>query len=259
MKELVSKIRKFFKQLHPVKVRKAIHYQKSRSSGGHVQVNMHVNQYIEQLIRLTETPEDNFSIRSNQKHERSYLNVPLSEARFLEVLMKALGAKHALEIGTFRGFSTAFIARGLAKDGKVFACDEDARPVPFARRFWQAMGVEEKIHFELGMAKGVLEKLTKDEPTLEFFDVVFIDADKENYKEYTLEAWKLLRPGGTLLVDNTLNKGLVRYEESGDNSAEHIKEFNTWIFETFQKQVSLLPAWDGLTMVVKAEHISEEN
>jgi predicted O-methyltransferase YrrM len=172
--------------------------------------------------------------------------------------MRSLNAKHVLEIGTFRGFSTAFIARGQQQGGLVFSCDEDSRPIPSARRFWQAMGVEEKIHFEFGMAKKVLQKLTSDSPSLNFFDAIFIDADKENYKHYFMESMKLLRPGGVMLIDNTLWKGLVLYPNSHDNSAEHMRNFNTWIFKGTASDecsvpyiASFVPAWDGLIMVVK--------
>jgi O-methyltransferase len=113
------------------------------------------------------------------------------------------------------------------------------------------MGIEEKVHFEFGEARKVLEKLTSDAPSLNFFDAVFIDADKENYKHYVLESYKLVRPGGVLLIDNTLWKGLVQFPNSHDNSAEHIKNFNTWIFDEYGSNVSFVPAWDGLLLVVK--------
>jgi predicted O-methyltransferase YrrM len=99
----------------------------------------------------------------------------------------------------------------------------------------------------------VLHRLTIDEPSKGFFDIAFIDADKENYRQYAELSMKLLRKGGLLIVDNTLWKGLVQYKESRDNSAEHIKALNEWVFETFGKNASLLPAWDGVTIVVKSE------
>jgi O-methyltransferase len=250
-------LKRFFKKMHPRALRRAFKYHTSRSNEGYVGMSAGMREYVDTLTRLSEVAEQGYIIRSTEKASekdgRAYMSVPFVQARFLEVFVRSLGAKHALEIGTFRGFSTAFIARGLTADGIVFSCDEDPRPMPAARRFWQAFGVEEKIHFEFGEAKKVLEKLTSDEPSLNFFDVVFIDADKENYKHYVTECMKLLRVGGTMLIDNTLWKGLVQYKESHDNSAEYMKEFNAWLFENYTRNVSIVPAWDGLTLLVKTE------
>lgn len=255
---LKVKIMRFWKRIHPLAIRRDFKYFLARSRDGYVNVDKKLKEYVDSLIRLSESAETNYMIRSSEKGERSYLSVPLSQARFLEVFMKSIGAKHVLEIGTFRGFSTAFIARGLEAGGLVFSCDEDSRPIPAARRFWQAMGIEEKVHFEFGMASKVLEKLTSDIPSLNFFDAIFIDADKENYKHYFIESMKLLKPGGVILIDNTLWKGLVQYPISHDNSAEHMKNFNTWIFKGATADesgcgftASFVPAWDGLIMVVK--------
>lgn len=246
-------IQRLIKKAHPKALRKNWKYYIARSNNGYVQMNSSLREYIDTLLRKSETPEHNFIIRSSEKGERSYLAVPLSQGRFLETFIRSIKAKHVLEIGTFKGFSTACMARGIQEGGIVFTCDEDSRPIPAARRFWQAMGVESKIHFEFGEAKKVLEKLTSDTPSLNFFDAVFIDADKENYQWYVIESMKLLKPGGTLLIDNTLWKGLVTYEHSGDNTAEHIKKFNEWMFTEFGRCVSFVPAWDGMLMCIKPE------
>ncbi|MCF7865462.1 MAG: O-methyltransferase [Candidatus Pacebacteria bacterium] len=257
---LFIKIRlaRLFKNIHPLSIRRDLKYTLARSRGGYINVDKNLKEYVDSLIRFSESAETNYIIRSTEKGERSYLSVPLSQARFLEVFMRSINAKHVLEIGTFRGFSTAFIARGLQEGGLVFSCDEDSRPIPAARRFWQAMGIEGKVHFEFGIATKVLEKLTSDTPSLNFFDAIFIDADKENYKHYFIESMKLLKPGGVILIDNTLWKGLVQYPNSHDNSAEHMKNFNTWIFKgtaaeecNFGFTASFVPAWDGLIMVFK--------
>lgn len=246
---------RFFKSLSPNMIRKNYLYRAARLSGGFVTVNTGMKDYMDALVRLSENPEHAFMIRStekmSEKEGRSYLSVPLTEARFLEVFVKSIGAAHALEIGTFRGFSAGFIARGLAEGGVLFACDEDPRPVPAATRFWQSLGVDQKIHFELGDAREILAKLTSDQASLEFFDFIFIDADKKEYQHYVEEGMKLLRPGGSMIIDNTLWKGLVQYEDSRDNGAEHLKKFNMWLFDTYKDDVSIVPAWDGLTLVVK--------
>jgi predicted O-methyltransferase YrrM len=190
-------------------------------------------------------------MKSLEKGERSYLQIPFSQARFLEVLAKSIKAKNVLEIGTFRGFSTAFLARALPEDGVVFTCDEDSRYISAARRFWEALGVDEKIHFELDMASKTLSRLVEDEPTRGFFDLVFIDADKENYRLYVEQSMELLRDGGLMIIDNTLWKGLVEFEDPHDNGAIHMKKFNSWVFESYGRDACLVPGWDGAILIWK--------
>jgi predicted O-methyltransferase YrrM len=111
--------------------------------------------------------------------------------------------------------------------------------------------VDDKITFRLGMADKLLKEMVLDPALLGSFDLVFIDADKENYVIYAEYALKLLKSGGSLLVDNTLWKGLVAYPKPHDNGAMHVHQFNQWIMETYGNSCSIIPAWDGLSIVVK--------
>lgn len=254
MDNLISKakikLNRLKKNLHPYEIRKQLKYRNSRASK-HVHVNSLLEEYIYKLMASGETVEDLYEMRQLEAGARSYLQVPLSEARFLESLTRAVGAKNVLEIGTFCGFSTAFFARALPKGGIVFTCDEDKRYVDVAEAFWNHLGVADKINFELGEATAVLHKMIQDKPSLGFFDIAFIDADKQNFRQYAEMSMMLLRKGGVLLIDNALWKGLVPYKDSFDNNAEHVKALNEWIFKTFGTHATLIPAWDGLTMVVK--------
>jgi len=81
--------------------------------------------------------------------------------------------------------------------------------------------------------------------------MVFIDADKENYKLYVEESMKLLKTGGLMVIDNTLWKGLVEYDEPHDNGATHMRKFNAWVFETFGRDASFVPSWDGAILIWK--------
>lgn len=244
------KLDRLKKNLHPYEIRKQLKYRNARVSK-HVPIGTLLEEYIYKLMASGESVEDLYEMRQLEAGARSYLQVPLSEARFLETLTKAIGAKNVLEIGTFCGFSTAFFARALPKGGIVFTCDEDKRYVDVAKDFWNHLGVADKINFELGEATTILHKMLEDKPSLEFFDIAFIDADKQNFRQYAEMSMKLLRKGGVLLIDNTLWKGLVPYKESFDNNAEHIKALNEWVFKTFGTSATLIPAWDGLTMIVK--------
>jgi predicted O-methyltransferase YrrM len=125
---------------------------------------------------------------------------------------------------------------------------------PASRDGFGKLWYRRKIHLNLVKLKST-RKLTSDVPSLNFFDAIFIDADKENYKHYVTEALRLLKPGGTILIDNTLWKGLVQYEKPHDNSAMHMRDFNSWVFKEYGNNkwftASFVPAWDGLIMIVK--------
>jgi O-methyltransferase len=140
------------------------------------------------------------------------------------------------------------MARALPAGGKVITLDEDKRYIAEAEAFWKAMGVAKTIEFKLGLAETTLKGMAA---TKHAFDLVFIDADKENYKKYVESALKMTRKGGSILIDNTLWRGLVADQHATDNGAKHIRAFNAWLHEKFGKDAALLPAWDGLTLIVK--------
>ncbi len=100
---------RLFKKAHPYALRKEFKYVIARAGGGYIDISKPIKEYIDSLIRSSESAETNFIIRSSQKGDRSYLSVPLTQARFLEAFMRSIKATHVLEIGTFKGFSTAFI------------------------------------------------------------------------------------------------------------------------------------------------------
>ncbi len=181
------------------------------------------------------------------KIDHSHLQIPFSEGAFLKTFLKSLSAKKVLEIGTFRGFSSVFLAEALPKDGLLTTIDFDERNYALAETLWKKTGVSKKIKFLKGKALPLLSVLIKEK---EIFDVVFIDADKQNMKEYFLKSLKLLRPGGVVLVDNALWAGKVVRENLKRESVFYTKEFNEFVFKKY-KDVCLIPAWDGVILVVK--------
>ncbi|HEY1037704.1 MAG TPA: O-methyltransferase [Candidatus Paceibacterota bacterium] len=211
-----------------------------------------LNAYIENLLYKSETSDNAFAIKMAARTEQAYMQIPYSQGRFFEFLIKATKAKNVIEVGVFKGFSTTFIARALPKGGVVFACDRDARPIAHARRLWNHFGLSEKVHFELGEADEILKRLSEDKPSIGYFDMAFIDAGKEGYRSYVEACMKLVRKGGVLVIDNTLWKGLVQYENPSDNGANHLKNFNAWLHETYGADAAIVPAWDGVTLLYKA-------
>ncbi len=219
-----------------------------RNVGKSVKVTPELALYVDGLLGSCESKKDMAYFAAHDNGDRSYLHIPYSQGKFLEVYARAIGAKRILEIGTFKGFSTAFLARGLAPGGKVITIDEDKRYVEEAEDFWKKMGVQKKIEFKLGLAETILKDMLASTPK---FDLVFIDADKENYKKYMEYADKMTRSGGSILVDNTLWRGLAASADSKDNGSMHIRAFNKWLHGKFGKNAAIMPVWDGLTIVVK--------
>ena len=121
----------------------------------------------------------------------------------MELLVRAVGARQALEIGTFTGYSALCIARGLPRDGHLLCCDVNETWTAIGRRYWDEAGVGDKIELRIGPAIDTVRVL----PPAEQFDFVFVDADKSGYPAYIDAIAPRLRPGGVILVDNTLRSG----------------------------------------------------
>ena len=173
------------------------------------------------------------------------MQVSPGQGTLLTLLTRLVGATRALEIGTFTGYSSICIARGLGEGGSMVCCDVSERYTAIARDAWAAAGLTDRIDLRLAPA---LETL----PTLEpGFDLVFIDADKENYPGYFEGVLPLLRAGGMILVDNTLWSGdVVRPAEPGSNTA-HIQAFNDLVAADERVESQILPISDGMTVIRK--------
>jgi caffeoyl-CoA O-methyltransferase len=165
------------------------------------------------------------------------------EGNFLRLLVKLSGAKRALEIGMFTGYSGLMIASGLPEDGTLITCDVDPKAEAIARRAFAKSPVGRKIEIRMGPALKTLETLKGP------FDFVFIDADKENYLGYYEGVLPLLKKGGLLVADNTLWSGKVLAPKSPSDRA--IVAFNAKVAEDTRVEKVLLTVRDGMTLVVK--------
>jgi predicted O-methyltransferase YrrM len=172
------------------------------------------------------------------------MQISPDQATLLRILVAAIGARRALEIGTFTGFSALSIARGLPPDGRLLCLDRSEEWTGIARRFWARAGVADRIELRLGPAAESLRALP-EEPTLDF---AFIDADKKGYVVYWDEVVRRLRPGGVVAVDNVLWEGeVVRPEEQGEN-VRAIRRFNERVRADERVESVMLPVADGLTL-----------
>lgn len=177
----------------------------------------------------------------------SVMQIAPDQGAFMTLLTRAIGARRAIELGTFTGYSAICIARGLAADGTLVACELSDEYAETARRWFAEAGVEERIELRLGPALETLRSL----PAEESFDIAFIDADKENYPDYYEECLARLRPGGLILVDNVLAMGQILNRENDDERLLAIRELNERIASDERVDVAMLGIADGVTLALK--------
>ena len=169
------------------------------------------------------------------------------QAALMEMLVRAMGATRAVEIGTFTGYSALAVARGLGPGGRLLCCDVSEEWTSIARAAWQEAGVADRIELRIGPALQTLRSL----PPGEQFDFAFIDADKTGYARYYEEVLARLRPGGLMLLDNTLQGGQVTADLAGGENVAAIRSLNDTIAADPRVNVVLIPIGDGVSFVQK--------
>ncbi len=177
----------------------------------------------------------------------SMMQVAPEQGAFMTLLARAIGARRALEVGTFTGYSALCIARGLPDDGRLLSCDVSEEWTSIARRYWEKAGVSDKIDLRIAPALDTLRALPQ-EPEL---DLAFIDADKPSYIAYYEEVLERLRPNGVILVDNVLWFGRVADPQAQDEQTLAIRSFNDHVARDPRVECVMLAISDGLTLLRK--------
>lgn len=182
-------------------------------------------------------------------HERtgraSIMQIGNDQAIWFEMLTRAIGVTHALEIGTFTGYSALAIARGLAPGGRLICCDVSEEWTSIAREHWDLAGVGDRVELHIGPALETLASLDADLR----FDLVFIDADKPNYPNYLAAVLERLTPTGIVLVDNTLWSRRVLDARVDDVDTVAMRSFNDSVSANERLASVILPIGDGVTMI----------
>jgi caffeoyl-CoA O-methyltransferase len=171
------------------------------------------------------------------------------QARFMEMLARATGARRAIEIGTFTGYSALAVAQGMGPEGRLLCCDVSEEWTAVAREFWERAGVADRIELRIAPAVETLKSL----PDEETFDFAFVDADKPGYVDYFHALVPRMRVGGLLLADNTLQGGRVVDESAQDESVVAIRAFNDAVLAERRVVAALLPIGDGVTVIQKVK------
>lgn len=178
------------------------------------------------------------------------MQISREQGQFMGLLVELMGAKKALEVGTFTGYSSLCVARALPADGRLVCCDVSEAFTKVARKFWREAGVAGKVTLELGPALRTLDRLIAG-GAAGSFDFAFIDADKPNYRNYYERCLELVRPGGLIAVDNVLWSGRVVDARIKDADTKAIRAFNKRLKGDRRILLSMLPLGDGLSLALK--------
>ena len=175
------------------------------------------------------------------------MQIAPDQAALLTFLVRLSGARRAVEIGTFTGYSALAVARGLPPDGRLLCCDVSEEWTSIARRYWERAGVADRIELRLGPAVETLRAL----PAADSFDFAFIDADKGGYQTYYDEVLARLRPGGLICVDNVLWSGRIVEPDPRQDNTRTLQRFNDTLAADDRVDVVMLPVGDGVTLARK--------
>lgn len=201
-------------------------------------VSLREDSVLRELREVTQTLEDR------------EMQISPEQGQFMALLAKLIDARKLLEVGTFTGYSTLAVAMAIPENARIVTCDINKEWTDIARNYWQKAGVNHKINLCLAPATDTLNNL-KVQGHSNSFDFIFIDADKQNYNLYYEITLDLLRPGGLLLIDNTLWFGRVVDLAENDIKTTTIRTLNKKLKDDSRIHLSLLPIYDGLTLVYK--------
>ena len=171
------------------------------------------------------------------------MQIAPEQGAFMAMLVQLIGARRILEIGTFTGYSSTAMALALPADGRILCCDVSREWTDVAQRAWTEAGVRDRVELRLAPATQTLVELDNDS-----FDLAFIDADKTGYDAYYEGCLRVVRPGGLILIDNTLQDGRVADASVDDENVRAIRALNDKIADDERVDSVLLPLADGLTM-----------
>jgi len=175
------------------------------------------------------------------------MQIAVEQGAFLTLLARAIGARHAIEVGTFTGYSAISIARGLPADGRLLCCDVSDEWAAVARRYFGRAGLQDRIELRVAPALDTLRAL----PATPAIDLAFVDADKPSYRAYYEELLPRLRPNGLVLFDNVLWSGAVADASDHSENTEAIRALNDHVARDARVESVMLPIADGLTIVRK--------
>ena len=216
--------------------------------GKNLEITDKIEKYIEKFSYQL-TPVQKEIIKYNDSlGDIKRMQIAVSQCHFLHLIIKTSKIKNALEIGTFTGLSALSIAIALPDDGKLVALDKNKETNKIATDFFKKANQDKKIETIIKPALDSINDLKKSNNK---FGMIFIDADKENYKNYYDQSIELLNKDGLIIIDNVLWHGEVADEEKNDNFTKNIRNFNNYVHNDLRTEQIIMPIGDGLTICRK--------
>ena len=203
--------------------------------------------YVQQVgTRLTPAQEGLRAATRGMK--AAGMQIGPDQGQFMGFLVRLLGVKRALEVGTFTGYSALSVAQALPADGKLICCDISTEYTDVGKPFWHQAGVADRIDLRIGPAVETLDRLISDGGA-NSFDFAFIDADKSNYDAYYERCLVLVRQGGVIAVDNVLWSGAVIDPEKNSEDTQALRALNRKLHTDERVDLVMLTIGDGLTLL----------
>jgi len=216
--------------------------------GKDFEISDKIKNYIKNLSKELHPVQKEIISYNESLGEIKKMQIAVSQCHFLELITKVSKAKKVLEIGTFTGLSTLSMALGLPDDGFVIALDKNKETVKKALDFFKKANQDRKIKTIIKPALDSLNEIKKENLS---FDIIFIDADKGNYKKYYDEVINLTKKDGLIIIDNVLWHGEVADEDNNDSLTNTIRDFNNYVKSDQKTEQIIIPIGDGLTVCRK--------
>ena len=216
--------------------------------GKDLDINFKIQNYIKDLSKKLHPVQSEIISYNESLGDIKKMQIAVSQCYFLELITKISKSKKILEIGTFTGLSTLSMALGLPEDGRIIALDKNSETNIKAKEFFKKAEQDKKIKTIINPALDTLNELKKENS---IFDIIFIDADKENYKDYYNRSFDLLKRGGLMIIDNVLWHGEVADEKNNEKFTNIIRDFNTFVKNDERTEQIILPLGDGFTICNK--------
>ena len=216
--------------------------------GKDLDINIKIQNYIQDLSKELHPIQSEIISYNESLGDIKRMQIAVSQCHFLELITKISNAKKILEIGTFTGLSTLSMALGLPDDGNLITLDKNIETNSKAQSFFKKAYQDKKIQTIVKPALETLEEFKNDNL---IFDIIFIDADKDNYINYYDKVMQMAKPSGLIIIDNVLWHGEVADEENNKKFTKIIRDFNTYVKNDKRAEQIILPLGDGLTICSK--------
>ena len=216
--------------------------------GKNLEITTLIEEYIEKLSCSLHPVQKEIISHNESLGNIKRMQIAVSQCHFLQLIIKVSNSKKILEVGTFTGLSALSMSLALPDDGSLIALDKNTETNKIATNFFKKANQEKKIKTIIKPALESIEKLKEDN---NYFDIVFIDADKDNYKKYYDSTLELIKKNGLIIIDNVLWHGEVADKENNEKFTKIIRDFNSYVKDDKRTKQIILPLGDGLSICSK--------